>query len=263
MPIRLSLLRQRLAAGRATHMFKVNVPTPQMPELLGRRGFDCLWLDMEHLPTSPETMALLLQACRGVDADSVVRVPHGEVALAARMLDAGANAIMYPRCTTAEQVRELVAWTRFPPVGRRGSDPGTAVAHYGIRSLAEYLADGADIVLVVQIETAEAVANLEEIAAVPGIDVLFVGPGDLSVDLGIPFDRQHPELLKAVALTADAARRHGLHWGTTAGSPEHAGQLVAQGARLIGYMSETTLLGRELTAIHQAMTSAGFTYGRG
>lgn len=261
-PYRHSILRRRMENRQPILCFKSNIPSPMIPELLGWWGMDCLWLDCEHFPTSVETMALLVQACRASDTDSVVRVPNREFALAAKMFDLGADAVMYPRCRTADEVAELIQWVRFPPVGRRGADTGVMAALGGSLSVEDSLARARrETSVLIQIETREALDALDAIAAVPGIDILFVGPGDLAVDLGLPCDPHHPVLADAIRRVAEAARRHDLQWGMPAFSPEHAGALLTQGARFIAHGSDTAFLRREITALRERFAKLQIPFG--
>ena len=117
-----SIIRERLNARRPIHCFKSNFPTIVAPQLLGELGIDCIWLDQEHLPTDTLTMYSLVVAAHAVAADTVIRVPNGDLTTAVRMLDAGADAIMYPRARSAAEVQSLVQHLRFAPIGDRGVD---------------------------------------------------------------------------------------------------------------------------------------------
>lgn len=264
MPPRSSIIRQRLAARRPVLCFKSNIPHLMVPELLGGAGIDCLWLDTEHFPTSAETMAGLVMACRATDTDSMVRVPNGQFGLAAKMFDLGADGVMYPRCRNVAEVRTLVDWTRFAPVGRRGADNGVAAASYGGLSADESIAHArANNILMVQIETPEALAAVDEIAAVPGVDILFVGPGDLALELGVPCDPANPVLADAIARVGKAADRRGIAWGMPAFSLDHGRKLIDAGARFVNFGSDTSVLMREVRSNCKAFAGMGVEFGRG
>ena len=255
------LLRQRLGQNAPTFCFKSNIPHPLVIELLSQYGVACLWLDCEHMPTDQGTLAELIRACRGFDIDSLVRVPHGELALAARMLDAGADALMYPRCRDAGAVRALVQATRFPPRGLRGVDTAVAATLLGAGGLGESLRrEREDQVLIVQIETPQAVEAVDEIASVPGVDMLFVGPGDLSVELGLSFGfglPLAPAIEQAIDTVARAAEAHGIAWGMPALSLEHAAALVQRGAALVAHGSDTSVLGKQVARLVDDMAELG------
>lgn len=232
-----------------------------VPELLGQWGAECLWLDTEHFPTGTETMAALVLACRAADVDSVVRIPNGEFGLAAKMFDLGADAIMYPRSRTVEEVVELIRWVRFPPIGRRGADTGVAAAGYGRHSLEATLQRARnETSVLVQIETPEALEKVDAIAAVKGVDILFLGPGDLSLEMGILCDPAEPALRRATEKVAAAAAAQRIHWGMPALSMEHASQILALGGRFVAHGSDSMLLGRGVTAIREQLTKLGVQY---
>jgi len=247
-----SHLRRCIRERRTLFAFKSNVPHPLVIELLAGRGVRGLWLDMEHFATSVETMAALVQTCRGFDTDAIVRVGNHGFGDAGRMLDAGADAIMYPRATAAAEVAELVRWCRFPPRGHRGLDHGTPFAGYSGLTTEQIVARERETTLVVQIETPEALADVDAIAAVPGVDLLFLGPGDLAFAHDVTGDAARDLVAAASERVARTAAKHGLAWGMPAGSLDHARQLAARGAALVPVGSDTSLLAGE---VQRAMTS--------
>ncbi len=254
--MRTSVLRQRLTAGQPLFVMKCNIPHPMVIELFGLNGIECLWLDCEHFPIGVDAMAGLIQACRGADVDSLVRLPNGAYSLAAQLLDAGADAIMYPRCRCPEDIARLVEWCRFPPVGQRGLDTGIAAADYGRMGVGEHLQrQNREPVLVVQIETAEAVDAIDEICSVPGIDVLFFGPADYSAAIGLPGELRHPRVQEALEKVIAAAKAHKLGWGTPALDMELAAWLTSSGATLITAFSDTSIL-REAISTHRSRFQA-------
>jgi len=262
MLFRRSILRARLTARKPLWCYKSNIPHPMMPELLGSRGIDCLWLDCEHFPFSAETISVLMLSCRGSDTDSIIRIPNGQFALAAKMLDSGADAIMYPRCRSADEIRELIEWTHFPPIGRRGTDTGIAAAGYSSLSVSEHIERAKKRgVLAVQIETREALESVDEIATVAGIDILFVGPGDLSVALGVECDPDQPKLAEAIRRVANAADSAGLAWGMPAFTLEHAQRLMDAGALFISHNSDTTMLANAIDELRKQFEAIDMPFG--
>ena len=244
---RRSRVYEKLQENRPVYCFKTNIPHPMIPELIGSTGVDCLWMDTEHFPTSVETMALLIQAARGVDCDAVIRVPNGEYRMAARMLDSGACGIMYPQVTDVADVERLVELTRYAPMGKRGADTGPAAAGYGRIGLQDAMAwANEQVSLLVQIETPEAVQSIDDIAAVPGISILFIGPGDLSVTLEKPCDPDAPHIIEVMEQTARAAAANGLHWGMPALSLDHAKHIMEMGGRFLAQGGDTTLLAKQI-----------------
>jgi 4-hydroxy-2-oxoheptanedioate aldolase len=162
-----------------------------------------------------------------------------------RVLESGANGIMVPHCRSAEEARQWVEWTRFPPLGRRGFDGAGADADYILADSAEHLKHAnREVFLVLQIEDVEAVECVEQIAAVEGVDLLFVGPADLSLSLGVPLQFQHPKMQAAIDRVASAAARAGKWWGIPTGTLQAAQSALDQGARMVTCGSDHLFLVR-------------------
>ncbi len=177
-------------------------------EVLGGAGFDFLVIDLEHGMSSERDMLSQLQAMEHTPAIGCVRVESHERIRVGRVLDFGAQGVMFPRVDNAEQARACVAAMRYPPDGDRGVAVLVRASRYGAQ-FAEYREKSRETLLtMVQIETAEAVKNVDEIATVDGADVLFVGPMDLTTSMGIFRQYDHPEFLKALEKAVAAARRN-------------------------------------------------------
>jgi 2-keto-3-deoxy-L-rhamnonate aldolase RhmA len=177
--------------------------SPLVTEALGCAGFDWAVLDMEHAPLDMMGLVHLLQAIGNTTTVPVVRVPWNDAVVVKRVMDAGAHSLLFPFIQNAEEARLAVAATRYPPEGVRGMAGMGRAARFGTAPQYFQNANAGQCVLL-QLETAPAIAQLEAIAAVPGVDALFVGPADLSGTMGHVGDLAHPEVL---ALMADAARR--------------------------------------------------------
>jgi 4-hydroxy-2-oxoheptanedioate aldolase len=148
-----------------------------------------------------------------------------------RLLEAGAHGILYPRCESAEEAREVVRWSKFGPLGTRGFDGGNPDMPYCRADFAEYIQEANDETwIVIQIESPQALERVDEIAAVEGVDVIMLGPADFSILAGIPGQFQHPLIDEALRKLAAAADRHGKAWGTTAGTPARVKELIERGA---------------------------------
>ena len=158
-----------------------------MFELAGIIGFDGIWMDMEHHFYSLETAANLMRAFRVYGGDIVARPANGEFTRMARMLEAGANGIMYPRCAGAAEGAEVVKWVKFPPLGQRGFDGGNPDMPYGMLDVETYIREANEhTLIVIQLEDPEAVANAEAIAAVDGVDVIMLGRATSPSPSGYP-----------------------------------------------------------------------------
>ena len=184
--------------------------SPGMSTILANAGCRYVFYDMEHTGLGFETLKWLFASCRGLAIEPMVRVPRGEYAFLARALDVGARGVMIPMVETAEQAREIVACCRYPGVGRRGAAFGFAQADYLGGDVGDKMRIANERTLIVaQIETALGLDNVEQIAAVDGIDVLWIGHFDLSNFMGIPGRFDDPRFEDAMRRIADAARRHG------------------------------------------------------
>lgn len=227
--------------AKVTAVGRVN--EPWLPEVIGRIGFDALWYDLEH-QTGPDHAANgMALACRASGMDLMVRVRKSEYGSPMRLLEAGANGLMIPHIRSVEEARQWVEWCRFPPLGKRGFDGAGADADYMLASPLEHLRHGNEqVFLVFQIEDREALDCIDDIAAVEGFDVLFVGPGDLSISLGVPFQMNHASMQSAIDRVAAAAARHGKWWGIPAGSAAQAQQYLERGARFVARGSDHVVL---------------------
>jgi 2-keto-3-deoxy-L-rhamnonate aldolase RhmA len=191
-------------------------------------GFHFLWLELEHSPLTLETVRNVVLATRGLPAVPFARLPVTEIWAAKRVLDAGVHGVVFPFVSTPALAKQAAAACRYPPEGRRGSGAGLATSSWPDP---ESYYDSADrsITAVVVIEEAEALAHIDEIAATPGVDVIFVGTGDLSFSLGLRGQQQHPRVEEAASLVAEAARRHGKIAGRPAGSVSETQEYIDQG----------------------------------
>jgi 2-dehydro-3-deoxyglucarate aldolase/4-hydroxy-2-oxoheptanedioate aldolase len=181
--------------------------------------------------------------CRGLGIVPMVRVPRGEYHFIARALDVGAMGIMVPMVGSAAEAAHIVSCTRYPPAGRRGAAFGFAHDDYqGGDVVAKMAALHARTMVIPQIETAEGLANVEAIAAVPGVDALFLGHFDLTNFMGIPGAFQHPDYLAAVARIVAACDAHGKAAGTIAMDDDWARDYVAKGFRLMAYGVDQLML---------------------
>lgn len=184
--------------------------TPGIPRIAAAAGAEFAVFDMEHTGWSIETIKRLVAASRGTDLVPIVRPPAGQYHFVARLLDVGAMGIVIPMMESAEQARQAVRFTRYPPAGCRGA--AFTVAHDDYQSgdvAAKMRSANEERLLVALIETAQGVERADEIATVDGLDVLWIGQFDLTNSMGIPGQFTHPDYHRAVALVLDACQRHG------------------------------------------------------
>jgi len=205
-----------------------------LSEIVGRIGYDVVWLDLEHRSFGMEKIEPMSLACRATGLDLMVRICKTGYHAPMQALEFGANGIMVPHNRSAAEARQWVEWVRFPPLGKRGLDGAGADADFGLADTLEHLRHANDeVFLALQVEDREAVESIEEIAEVPGFDLLFVGPGDLSLSYGVPLQFEHPTMMKAIERVAKAARNAGKWWGTTTATPDAAQRALDLGARMI------------------------------
>jgi 2-keto-3-deoxy-L-rhamnonate aldolase RhmA len=201
-------------------------------------GFDFLWIEMEHTPVTLETLRHIVLATRGLKAVPFARPPVNELWTAKRVLDAGVLGVIFPFTNTPELARQAVLACRYPPLGRRGSGADLAQTRW---PAPEGYYDFADrnVMVVAVVEDAEGVANIDQIAATPGLDVLFVGTGDLSFSLGLRGKQDHPKLREAVARVAAAGKKHGRIMGRPAGTLAEIARYQQDGFQF--FMTKTDL----------------------
>lgn len=210
-------------------------------EAIGFCGFDFVVIDMEHVPVDVPQVADLLRAVAGTPAQTIVRLPWNDQVMVKRVLDAGAQTLMFPYVQTAQEAQRAVSFTRYPPQGVRGVAAIHRASRYG--RVDGYLKQANEhICVIVQLETPQALQELPAIAAVPGVDALFVGPGDLSASMGRLGEVAHPEVQAALADAARAAREHNKPIGIVGQSPEVVRRLLAYGYDFAAVGSDMSMM---------------------
>jgi 4-hydroxy-2-oxoheptanedioate aldolase len=234
-------LKRALREGRPQIGLWSELASPTAVEVLAGSGFDFLVLDTEHAPNELPAVLAQLRAMAEGGTSAVVRVAWNDPVLLKRLLDVGAQSVLVPFVQDADEARRAVAATRYPPHGIRGVALVTRASRWGrVRDYARRAQE--EICLVVQLETRAALANLESIAGVEGVDVLFIGPSDLAADMGHLGDSAHPEVRAAID---DAVRRisaTGRAAGILAPAEEDARHWLALGCRFVAVGSDVGLL---------------------
>jgi 2-dehydro-3-deoxyglucarate aldolase/4-hydroxy-2-oxoheptanedioate aldolase len=235
--MRANHVKQQLQSGGVsigTFVFEFN--TSGIGRLAAGAGAEFAIFDMEHSGWSVETIRMLIATTRATDMVPMVRVPTTEYDFIARVLDVGAMGIMVPMVESAAQAATIVAAAKYPPVGRRGAAFGVAHDDYAGGDIVEKMTSAnREGLLIALIETAAGVRNVDEIAAVDGIDVLWLGHFDLTNSMGIPGQFEHPAFKEAVAQIVAAGRRHGKAAGFMAASVAQGRDFMQQGFRVIAY----------------------------
>jgi 4-hydroxy-2-oxoheptanedioate aldolase len=205
-----NLARDRLAQGELSLGIGLRiVRTPEIAKIMQAAGFDWLWIDLEHGPLSLDQASQISVAALDAGITPLVRVPEGQYDMAARAMDGGAWGIVMPHVDSAEEAREVVAHLKYPPLGHRSS--GGLIPHFGYRQMnggEQARRVNEDMLTIVMLETPKAVSNAEQIAAVSGVDVLLIGTGDLTLELGISGDYGNPQVISAYETVIAACRRH-------------------------------------------------------
>ncbi len=231
------------------------IPHPVAIEVTAGAGLDFLCIDWEHSQISRERIEDLIRASDLHKVPAMVRVPGHSPEWIAAVLDAGAAGVLVPRVSNAAQAQAAVMATRYPPVGERGVGPGRASA-YGYR-IPDYLKTANEtLVLAIQVETADGLANIDEIVAVEGVDVIFIGPGDLSVSIGAMGPAGADKLNAAITRIATAARTAGKAVGIFRPSADDVGQWSKAGISFFMLASDTMFLGASLAAGAKAARDA-------
>lgn len=250
----MSQIMERLRAGQQVRVMSVGaLPSPKLVEIAGLTGdFHGIWIDQEHAWVSHPQMELLLLACRATGLDAFARVPPTDYATVMRPMETGCSGVMIAQVRSIEQVREAVAWAKYPPQGVRGLFLGNAECQYGRVGAAEQVQRGNTRRWVaIQIETAEAVDCVDEIAAVDGVELLFVGPADLSSNLGVPGNLLHQRCVDAMRRVADACRAAQKPWGTLSRTVEHAAKAQELGCQLFSIAGDLDVVQRGFRATRQ------------
>ena len=239
----LATLKRRLAEGQATLGYLVTTPSVQIVQALARTGVDWLMIDMEHAPIGIESVAAMIAASAGTPVTPIVRVPAARAELVKPVLDSGALGVVFPQIATRQEAEATVQAVRYAPEGQRGYGPTYAALRWGLPNL-EYLKVANDAVLnIVLIESQAGVDALDEILAVRGLDVVAVARGDLSQNLGVAGQFDHPHLREVVAKAEAKVLAHGeVALGGIAFSSDEARAMIARGHRFIVLGSDAGLI---------------------
>lgn len=233
MQMRPSRVLRKLRNGEIVSSTKLNLGDPRSAEIAAMCGFDCIWLDMEHVPTDWTTLENQIRSAKAYDVDALVRVAKGSYSDYILPLEADASGIMVPHLMSIEEARKIVRQTRFHPIGRRPVDGGNQDGAYCMIEFNEYLKTANEQrFVIVQIEDPEPLDELEEIAKVDGIDMIFFGPADFSHGIGAPGRWDHPLIAETRKRVVDVARSNGKFAGTV-GSVEDLSDLIDMGYQFV------------------------------
>lgn len=238
--MRTNLVKESIRhGGKAIGTMLFEFATNGIARIVAEAGADFIVIDMEHTGWSIETVSRLIATSRSTELVPIVRVPLTEYHFIARALDAGAMGVMVPMVETAEQAKRIVQSAKYPPRGRRGSAFSIAHDDYTGGDIVEKIASAnEETLLIAQIETAEGLRNVDAIAAVEGIDVLWIGQFDLTNFLGIPGEFDHPQFLDAVKSVLAACEKNHKTAGFMAVDVTSGKSLLDQGFRILAYSGD-------------------------
>ena len=245
-----------IRSGKKALSYKSNLTCPRVAELAGMYGFDALWICQEHVPTDHGTMENFIRAAKAYDMDTIVRVAKGSYSDYIRPLEADASAIMVPHLMSLDEAEYISRITHYKPVGRRPLDGGSTDGMFAQIDRREYMRFvNENRMVIVQIEDPEPLAELDKICQVPGIDMIFFGPGDFSHSIGDPFNFANPEIARVLKLVVDTAHKYGKFAGTV--SVPSMKECFALGYDLVNCGADVGAIGASCKAIRAQFEGMG------
>lgn len=242
MKMRKSKVLAKMRNGQVATCVKVNMSCARNVEIAAMCGFDCVWIDMEHVPNDMSAIENAVRAAKIHDCDLLTRVSRGSYSDLIRPLEADSTGIMVPHLMSLEDAKKIVYYTKFHPIGRRPIDGGNADGAFCLINSNEYMKTAnEERFTIVQIEDPEPLEELEDICALPGIDMIFFGPADFSQGIGYPNQFDDPFVKETQRRVAECARRHGKFAGTV-GNAENFDKLVDMGYTFINTGSDVRAL---------------------
>ncbi len=242
MNMRKSRVLRKMRDGQVAISVKLNLADARGVELAAMCGYDCIWIDMEHVPNNTSCIEDAVRAAKIYDCDVLTRVSKGRYNDLIHPLEADSSGIMVPHLMSLEEAKQIVYFTKFHPIGRRPLDGGNADGGYCLVNALDYMKQAnEERFVVVQIEDPEPLAELDEICALDGIDMIFFGPADFSQGIGVPCQFDDPRIAETRKLVAETARKHGKFAGTV-GSFSNIAEYAAMGYQYVNVVSDVTAL---------------------
>ncbi|NQT33353.1 MAG: aldolase [Candidatus Omnitrophica bacterium] len=235
-------LKKRLKSGEMVLGVWNSIPSPSLVNVIGASGVDFIIIDSEHGPINMETAEDMVRAAEVAGSAPIVRVPSNEDHLILRALDIGACGVQVPHVSTKLEAEKVVKSAKYYPEGERGLSPFTRAGGYGLKTEGYTDRANKETMVILNIEGKEGVSNIEEIATLPGIDVIFVGPYDLSQSLGIPGEVRDKKVLDAIKTCADVAAKNGIACGSFACDRAYLELLIECGVKYLTYMVDTSVI---------------------
>lgn len=244
--------RKQLAQGNVPFGTWLMSGASSTAEAMGHAGFDWLLVDLEHVPMDEKDMLHTLQAIAGTRACPVVRLASSDLVRVKKALDMGAQTLMHPFVNTPEEARRAIAYSKYPPEGIRGFAAMHRASAYGTVGNYGGRANGG-VFNIVQLETPEAVTNLEAIAEIPGVDALFLGPGDLSAAMGHIGNIAHPDVNAVITDVAARCKRLGKPCGIVGPTPDSVNGFIQLGYDFVAIASDMGMMVRQANAFIEAV----------
>ncbi len=249
-------VKKELRDGRPVVGATITVASPDVAAHAANMGFDFLWIEMEHSPITLETARNMILATRGLKAMPFIRVPVNELWTAKRALDAGALGVIFPFTSSPELARQAVAACKYPPEGRRGAGPGLASFRWPAPE-GYYRFANRNAMVITIIEEARALDRIDEIAATPGLDVMFIGTNDLSFSLGFGGEQGNPKVRDAIAKIVAAGQRHKVALGRPVANAEQIREWMKEGFLFFQATSELGLMRAGAAPLLNALGKSG------
>jgi 4-hydroxy-2-oxoheptanedioate aldolase len=235
-------LKKRLQQGETLNGCWLNLGSPLTAEIVGQAGFDWVLIDLEHGAGTEKDVLAQLQALESTATAPIVRVESADAPRISRVLDMGAEGIMCPKVNNAEEAKKVINGAHYPPFGNRGVAKMVRATQFAQNFQQYYDSAKENIVGIIQIETVESLNHLDEIAAVEGVDVLFIGPADLSMELGIFGQFEHPIFLSALKKIVHAAQKAKKAVGILFFNPDEYEKYHNMGIRFIACGADATFV---------------------
>lgn len=232
--------KRLLKEGKKTSGAWAQLASTTSVEILCRAGFDWLIIDMEHGPNDIPTLVAQMQAMNGFNAVPIVRAPWNDFVIIKRILDAGAYGVLIPYVNTKEEAEEAVAACKYPPDGIRGIAGSTRAAAFNQNAMGYFSRANEEILIITQVETRQAVDNIDEILEVPGVDGIFIGPMDLATNLGHIYDPAQPAVQEAIAKVEEKVFQSDKFLATISKDWTQAKQLFDRGYQFVTLMADGT-----------------------
>lgn len=247
-------LKQRLKSGQVIFGSWCIIPSAPLVEVIGASGLDFFIIDAEHGPMSMETAADMLCAADAAGVPALMRLPNKDAHFILRALDIGVHGVQVPHVSTAAEARAVVEAAKYYPKGKRGFSPFTRAAKYGLYAKEYPQEANKNTLIVLNIEGAEGVKNLDSIAGIADIDVIFIGPYDLSQSLGKTGKVTDPQVVSAIKRAVKVAKNKGIACGSFARDEEYLDILISCGVQYITYGVDTSLILNNYKALKSLFT---------